>query len=452
MKRAFSGDVVIAPPIEKDDISRLEDDDNFVEKVQKVSTDCLSIVVDMCLFYKSKTGESGSSTDSLSVVTKIVGDLVSCIPDKSENSLAVKKRDQFIQNLSLYVNDLEDEKAANCLELENKHLAIENLSSYVIELENDKSKADSEIKIRNGSIEKLISYVDDLSDDNYKLLNGIEDLHNSHAKNIDDVAEKIETSMKEVQLEERESFSSTIQKLFHAVEESEAELGILSDRYERLSRDYVDFQAKTEKNFEYQEMGYLSRISVLEETIFDKDNELKVLKNDRDNEFKVLKNDIKTLSEENKAQRVRIATMEKEKFQPKIISSDSKESEIVNILEKKMKNIKIRPPPILNKVCYDLIEPAYRDHGIILKNFRVDYLEGVIIGTDDIKTPMKTDDICRDCGKAIPFDPTRSFRYHRGVVSNLGGVPRSFGYFHTRCVYSTKYTELVVSRVSSIEQ
>ena len=147
-----------------------------------------------------------------------------------------------------------------------------------------------------------------------------------------------------------------------------------------------------------------------------------------------------------------MAVLQKEKFNLNQTPGSSKEHEILKILDKKMKAITVRPPPILNKVCFDLIEPAYHNHGIVLKAFKVDYQEGIIMGIDDVKTPPKTDDICKDCGKSISFDQTNTFRYHRGVISDLRGVPRGFGYLHSRCVNSIKYINLVLSRVSLNEQ
>ena len=184
-------------------------------------------------------------------------------------------------------------------------------------------------------------------------------------------------------------------------------------------------------------MGYSSRIDSLEETIAEKDVELKALRQEKNQ-----------LSEENRNRRNRIAALEKEKFNPETRPDVFKEVEIIKKLEETMKVTKIRPPPILNKVCHDLVEPAYHNHGIVLKSFKVDYKENIILGIDDIKTPLMTDDICTDCGKAIYFDITGAFRYHRGVISTLGGIPRGFGYFHTRCVNSLKYIPMTLSRIS----
>ena len=416
-------------------------DDNFDDIVRKVSNDCLSIVGDMCLFYKAKGRNLGSDTDSCSVVSSLLGDIISGIPEKFENSLAIGNRDKIIQNLSSYVLDLEDDKSKKILEIEGKNTIIEKLSSYVIDLEIGKSKAENEISSRKDAIEKLSSYADDLANDNFKLLEGIENLHKSHGEHIDNIVDEIETSMGGVILDERKSYSSTIQNLYYDLEGSRTEFDKLSSKYEHLSRDYGDFQDKAKKNLEYQELGYLSRISSLEDTIFDKDSEIKALKSE-----------IVKLNEDIRLKRTQLAATEKEKFKSNQNPDSTKGTEIVKILDRKMKAITVRPPPILNQVCFELIEPAYHNHGIVLKNFKVDYQEGIIMGIDDIKTSPKTDDICKDCGRSISFDPTNTFRYHRGVISDLRGVPKGFGYLHSRCVNSIKYTNLVLSRVSVNEQ
>ena len=133
-------------------------------------------------------------------------------------------------------------------------------------------------------------------------------------------------------------------------------------------------------------------------------------------------------------------------------SPETDQSTISRILDKKLKTIRLQPPPLLNKVCNALVDPSYANHGIVLKTFKVDYQNGIIMGIDDVKTAVKTDEICKDCGRAIPLDSTYVFRYHRGVLSSLSGVPKSFGYFHSKCVNSLKYTPMIVSRISANEQ
>ena len=209
---------------------------------------------------------------------------------------------------------------------------------------------------------------------------------------------------------------------------------------------------------EYQEMGYLSQIDGLGETIMEKDQQIKKYNDDNI-----------TLTLENSSLKKKVAKLETAKsdllfkldaktkkieklMETNVQTPENDPSAISRILDNKLKAIKIQPPPILNKVCNDLVDPSYTNHGYILKTFKVDYQNGVIMGIDDVKTAVKTDEICKDCGRAIPLDSTYAFRYHRGVLSSLGGVPKSFGYFHSKCVNSLKYTPMVISRIAPNEQ
>ena len=478
--------------------------DNFDGLVRRVSTDCLLVVGEMYKYCKSRKGKSeydelllmsqkqenhiskqngflselnkevcelkvtiGEQSEiligkekpyeSFSVVSSLMGDLVSCIPGRSKNRSEIESRNLIIQNLSNYVIDLEDDKTKLLFEIDDKDRILEELSSVVLRLEDDKFIGQNSIDNLNRKIEDLSSYVADLVADNSKLLEGLDNLHIQHNENIDNIVTEIETIMQKEKLESEIAFSSTIQRIYDDLEDSERCQQLITCRYDQLLQEYKDFRIKAEADLEYMDLGCLSRIASFEETISAKETETQSLKRE-----------VSLLSEENRISRKKLVTLEREKFLSKnskqdclketaIVSSKNIQPvagsvDIASILEQKLKIVKIQPPPILNKVCFDLIDPAYHNHGIILRHFKVDYQEGLIMGIDDIKTPVTTDEICKDCGRAIPFDPTKAFRYHRGTISSLGGVPKCFGYFHTRCVNSLKYTNMIINRMSANEQ
>ena len=237
------------------------------------------------------------------------------------------------------------------------------------------------------------------------------------------------------------SMGQTIQSLNDSLEKSEVKFGkltldfqLLVEKNASLAKEISTLDLYYKNKIEYNEIEKLSIISVLEEDAQVKDSEIKSLDEDKNK-----------LLEKNRQFRKRVFELESE----------------VCKLNLSMKNLKsaAKPKvnsstvsPVLDQICRGLKDPVLKNHGILLKNFKVDYKDGSILGYDDIKTPIPANDMCIECCRGMKYDETESVRYNRGAISDFDGVIQKSGYIHTRCLNLIKFVPLKLNRLSCIEQ
>ena len=428
MKRAHSRAPLVPPPFE---------DSSFYELVKKINKDCYSTTEDILNYYKSKDNVLTIPSLGSTVVSSLVDDLLTQIPIRSQD-LENSRFRQSIFDLTLSVGVLENEQVKNISVINNKNLIIEDLAQASLDLEQSKYEDFSEIRKKNDIIEDYYHQVEALEEENFELSDKLDNLKCSHRRAVERYGDDIELVNQEYE-KKLDMLKNDYQLLVVKNEDLLANFDIMK----------LDYQNK----LEYAEMAGISSTTALEETILDKDTKIQSL----GHENKQLLDKIRTC-------RKKISELEREVIKlSNRLKSCSPQSicppvQPISSIRSVSSNPSCSQPgtsslsPVLSQVCKGLVEPTLQNHGVLLKNFKVDYKNGRILGHDDIKVPLKTDDICIECGKGMAYDVTEAKRFNRGVISDLNGVIHNCGYIHTSCRNLIKYVHLKLTKVTKNEQ
>ena len=116
--------------------------------------------------------------------------------------------------------------------------------------------------------------------------------------------------------------------------------------------------------------------------------------------------------------------------------------EVVGIAELKRRmvknmfeNAKVKKIELSGKIsknCRLVKDTASDAHGIIIKDFFVNYEGGFIIGKDNIKRLVTIEERCKGCNKSIKPGETNEYRT-KVVVANMSGVIIKVGIICIKC-------------------
>ena len=388
-------------------VHEVEDDIEFYEMVRRINNDCLSTAGEISLYYKSQL-ISQIKKQNQSVVHGLLEDITHDVMTRVQTNIHDCKEKSDFQDIILEKNNKIETLFMDYLNLDDRHSvlidAYDNLLTY-------SQMVQREMKGLS------CRYLD------FKTQQGgfIEDL-------LDDFSE------------ERDSLSTTIQKLNSDITSYREQSENLVYLYEGLKNSHKELSVK----LEYKEIECCARIAEFEEILAIKENTLSAYEVEKTLKTQeIISCRLRISSLESSEQINQSAIRNLREFQKaSTIAYTVKPQEVVKNLNIKLQNIEIQTPPLLAVICKDMKGPIYANHSIIVKNFKVDYLEGLILGYDDIKTQVQKNEICQECGKPIPYDPVKGWRYHQGVLSTLGGIPKKVGYFHTGCVFALKFITL----------
>ena len=428
MKRAYSQTLPVLPTFE---------DASFFELVNKINRDCYSTSEDIVNYYKSKGNVSISFSFSSEVVVSLMDDLLNQVSIKSQD-LEKSRYQQSISDLSNLVEVLEEEKIRNISIINHKNVVIENLAHAFVDLEQSRCDGSLEIRDKNDIIEDLYNQVEELNNENLELAENLDNLKSSHRRSVEKYGDVIELVNREYE-EKLDKLKIDYQLLF------EKNVDLVA-RFDAMS---LDFKNK----LEYAEMAGLSSISVLEETIQEKDLKLGSLGYENEQLIEKIRTCRKKISElEGEVHRLSLR-LKNYSFKPnEHLSQSISSTGMVSSPPCGSRSTSPGFSPVLTQVCQGLVGSTLQNHGVFLKNFKVDYKIGRILGYDDIKTPLKTDDICIECGKGMSYDVTEARRYNRGVFSDLNGVIHKCGRIHTSCRNLIKYVQLNLVKAPKNEQ
>ena len=228
---------------------------------------------------------------------------------------------------------------------------------------------------------------------------------------------------------------------------------LLSEKNASLLAKFDTMSLVYKNKIEYAEMAGLSSISVLEETVQEKDLKIKSLGFENEQLLEKIRTCRKKISELEREVHKLSFRLKNPNFHP--TGSSTQSTSTTGNASSTTEDHQSRSSgfaPVLIQVCKGLVEPTLQNHQVLLKNFKVDYKNGRILGYDDIKTPLKTDDICIECGKGMSYDVTEARRYNKGVLSDLSGVIQKCGRIHTSCRNLIKYVQINPARVQKNEQ